>query len=218
MHGNYENNDESEPEILPLKRVTPENSKLSYWEMTEHPDDKKAREVRRAIEKQQFGPCARLISLNVELVDPSNPYGAMKSAIMTVQGPVTEVEHTTTYSERLREWQSSVRWGDNRIDVTFDDPNEPRRNLIVLLTHTHRGRTYPGGTHRYPLHPTRGPGPLLSGLVLVLFQKGSNGEPDVYRRVGAFRGQYFGGSEHLGRNDYKYPVFQRPEERVVIIV
>ena len=167
--------------------------------------------------KPPFDPCTHLISLNVDLVDLSNPYGALRSAAITIKGPVTEVEHDATHSAHRREWQSCIRWGDNQIDVTFDDPSEPRRNLAILLTRMRRGRMH--STNRRRRGPMmRGPGPLLSGLVLVLFQQGPHGQPDVYKRVGAFREQYYADSQQSSRSGYKRPEFQKPEDRVIIII
>lgn len=221
---NNDNDDEKGGlEILRLKRWKPQNHSSSLDESEDSEDSDRIEammETKKVIIKSLMGSCAQLISVNVELMDPSNTYGALKSAAITVQGPVTEVEHDTIHSASRREWHDCVRWGDIQVDVTFDDPNEPRNKLAILLTHMRRGRMQSlGGGHKNPGPTVRGPEPLVSGLVLFFFQKGSDGEPDVYKRVGTFREQHFGNVSPFNRFGQKrQPDFRRPEDRIITLV
>ena len=208
--------DDDDTEEEPKMRVVKwEKLQKRSADLDESEDSEPAREIKRVTEDLLVGSCAQLISVKIELVDASNPYGALKSAAITIKGPVTEVEYDATPNANRQKWQSCIRWGDNQVIVRLDDPSEPRRNLAIVLICIRRGRMY-SESLRYAGPTVRGSGPLLSGLVLSLFQKGLHGNPDVYNRVGAFKGKYFRDSQKASRFDQ--PKFQRPGDRMIIVV
>jgi hypothetical protein len=124
--------------------------------------------------------CAQLVGLDYQPTDPFNLYGALKSATMTIKGPVVEVEHYVSdlHVEHRMEPHGAVSLGEAEMDVHFDDEREPRQNLIILLTRIHT--TKPDHTFFSPTQR------LLCGLVLAPVRNQSLGQIDVYRRVGAF--------------------------------
>jgi hypothetical protein len=70
----------------------------------------------------------------------------------------------------------SVRWGPTEIMVTFDDVDEPRKDLIILLT-TRRVNSSGFSTQR------------RDGLLLAPVDKNQLGKTKVYKRVGAFNNE-----------------------------
>ena len=139
---------------------------------------------------------AQIMALDCKLADPANPYGALVSAMITLKGWVADVEVDLVSSEYV--WR-----GPTRISVSFDDADEPRKDLVILLTGTRAKDNE-----------------VLSadtdGVVLVPVKKNLSDQVNWCKRVGAFRGQQvIGAFEGLEAPDKMYPPFA---ERVVNII
>ena len=134
-------------------------------------------------------PRAEIVNLTYELADASNPYGELKSATITIKGPMTEVQFKQTdrgdYVIPKRFYIGILPQG---IEVTYDYVGESRENLNILVTESQ--------------------GDNISGLVLKPVDKRRFKQPTVYRRVGAFREE----------SDRQRVVESRVVERVITII
>lgn len=137
-----------------------------------------------------------LISLervNVELSDPKNPFGSLKSASLVLKGCLLGV---LLVSQNRFWWKLLAEGFELNISCPFDDESEVRsgdRTLSLLLL-----RANGGGTH------------AMSGLWIQRMAKG------IYRRVGYF------GRDHIyllwGETSELWQLWTKKSEEVITLL
>ena len=166
------------------------------------------------MDDEPANPCAQLINFDRELIDPSNLYGGLRSAMIVVKGPVLQVEYD------ISESPDTIRLEDTEMDVYFDDQSDLRQDLLILLTHIRDHHSYPSGSLAER---------QLSGLVLAPVSKPSHERTGIFQRVGAFRKGSFrlksrSKSRQMDPNDVamlrivEAKVFHEANERVITII
>jgi hypothetical protein len=114
---------------------------------------------------------AQIVALDCKLTDPSNPYGALSSATITLEGWTIEVKIDWS----VEDLRASVYRDKDVIEVVLDDVDEPRKNLMILLTMMGKLDPVHLGARRY-----------VKGLVLAPVDNELFGPGRLFRRVGAF--------------------------------
>jgi hypothetical protein len=112
------------------------------------------------------------MGLYCKLVDPVNPYGALVSAMIMLKGWVADVDFVGSNERGI----GTVLWGTREIKVTFDDVDEPRKDLVILLIARYADSA--GFSTR-----------MTHGLVLAPVDHNLLGKANVYKRVGAFNNE-----------------------------
>ena len=85
--------------------------------------------IRQTLEDSpRYTPLAHIREVNVELVDPTNPYGALTSGNLVIQGRLIEtsyLEAQTAGRDRVHgQWDFSLPGGDNSYaEIAMDDPS-----------------------------------------------------------------------------------------------
>lgn len=137
---------------------------------------------------------AILLAVDYELADPSNQFGSLRSASLTLQGWLIGIEREGIYRSEYG------YWGNHYAQVIYDD-YEARENLVIFLTHYYKlKRTiYVDGVRTFS----------GSGLILEPVHVLERVDSGVYKRVGSFH--------DVALEDEMFAALMESQETVMII-